>query len=138
MVSATKFQNAYKDLYEQLYKFLWDFKTVELIANLEIAVFQVFPEMQAIEKAYAELLRDVKRSNAWDEEEFQLAFDAFDESLHEETVSDSDIYSELISFDEVIDDEDFSEEEAEFDDSEFREFYEDTDETADEESVEEI
>lgn len=138
MVSATKFQNAYKDLYAQLYKFLWDFKTVELIANLEIAVFQVFPEMQAIEKAYAELLRDVKGTGAFDDEDLKLSFDAFDESLHEETVSDSDIYSELISFDEVVDDEDFSEEEAEFDDSEFREFYEDTDETADEESDEEI
>lgn len=138
MVSATKFQNAYKDLYSQLYKFLWDFRTVELIANLEIAVFQVFPEMAAIEKAYQELLRDVKSTDAYDDEDFKYAFDAFDESLHEETVSDSDIYSELISFDEVIDDEDFSEEEAEFDDSEFREFYEDTDETADEESDEEI
>ena len=91
--------------------------------------------MAAIEKAYQELLRDVRGTDAYDDEDFKYAFDAFDESLHEEEVSDSDIYSELISFDEVVENEDFSEEEDEFDDSEFREFYEDTDEEPDIEEV---
>ena len=47
MVSANELQNLYNDIYVQMRMYIWDFGTIELLADFEIAVYQRFPDISA-------------------------------------------------------------------------------------------
>lgn len=96
MISSVDIQNAYVNLYVQLRKYIWSANVIEVIADLEAAVFETFPDMEDIRKRFKLLkseLYDVLR----DDEEMQEVVDAFDKVISEEVG-----YSKINKVQEVL------------------------------------
>ena len=97
MLSYNELQSAYVDLYIQLRKYIWDFKTVEHIANLEIAVYRTFPDIADVSQRFNELNVDI-RSVSFEDEDLKSAIDAFKEVLDK----DGTLYAKLNQVREVV------------------------------------
>lgn len=97
MISAAELQNAYIKFYEQMRKYIWMFATVELLAELEVAVYSSFPDIDNIRRLYNSLWPDI-RSTSLEDEEFKKAADAFNELIQ---TSDT-FYSKLDRVSEVV------------------------------------
>lgn len=120
MVPATKLQSLYNKLYIQLRKYIWDFKTVEDLADFEISVYRRFPDKEDIEKVFYRLKRDITTSDIYrEDEDLKYAVEAFENQLDET----DQFYADLDTFREVVDtnENDDSEEQEESEDSEFTE-----------------
>lgn len=82
MIAAAIIQSAYNDLYKQLRNYIWEYETVVKIANLEVASYMAFPDIDDIRRAYSELKSDVVSSDIWsDDKELQKSMDRFEEKL---------------------------------------------------------
>ena len=82
MIAAAIIQNAYNDLYKQLRNYIWEYDTVVKIADLEVAAYMAFPDINKVRWAYNQLASDVSTSDIWaDDEDLQKAFDNFEEKL---------------------------------------------------------
>lgn len=82
MIAAAIIQSAYNDLYKQLRNYIWEYETVVKIANLEVASYMAFPDIDDIRRAYSELKSDVTSSDVWsDDKELQKSMDRFEEKL---------------------------------------------------------
>lgn len=102
MLSYTELQSAYVDLYIQLRKYIWDFNTVEHIADLEIEVYRIFPSISDVSNAFNKLDSDIKFI-ASDDEDFKSKLDAFRDILNTEVDNNaSDFYAKLNQVREVI------------------------------------
>lgn len=120
MVPATKLQSLYNKLYIQLRKYIWDFKTVEDLADFEISVYRRFPDKEDIEKVFYRLKRDITTSDIYrEDDDLKYAVEAFEDQLDET----DQFYADLDTFREVVDtnENDDSEEQEESEDSEFTE-----------------
>lgn len=120
MVPATKLQSLYNKLYIQLRKYIWDFKTVEDLADFEISVYRRFPDKEDIEKVFYRLKRDITTSDIYrEDDDLKYAVEAFENQLDET----DQFYADLDTFREVVDtnENDDSEEQEESEDSEFTE-----------------
>ena len=115
MVPATKLQSLYNKLYVQLRKYIWDFKTVEELADFEIAVYRRFPDKEDIEKTFRRLRTDVVKSDIYqDDEDLKYAIEDFEEQL-----DDTDqFYADLVTFREVVETNDDQEESDEWSEDE--------------------
>ena len=100
MISTNDLQRRYTKIYKCLMHYIFDFTIVEALADFEIAVYRIFPDIDEISKKYDTLKRELKYSGLEDED-LDKAFDNFDELL-----SDKDIYYGIKTFREVIDNED--------------------------------
>lgn len=60
MNSSKEIQNAYVDMYTNLRNYIWEFDTVERLANLEIEVYNSFPDIDKIKSAFNALYLDVR------------------------------------------------------------------------------
>lgn len=83
MISAVDIQNAYIKLYEQLRKYIWAGDVIEKIADLEIAVNEIFPDMNDIRKIFKGLKPEMYQIII-DDEDFKEAVDKFEEVIKEE------------------------------------------------------
>lgn len=102
MLSYTELQSAYVDLYIQLRKYIWDFNTVEHIADLEIEVYRIFPSISDVSNAFNKLDSDIKFI-ASDDDDFKSKLDAFRDILNTEVDNNaSDFYAKLNQVREVI------------------------------------
>lgn len=82
MIAAAILQSAYNDLYTKLRNYIWDYETVVKIADLEVATYMAFPDIDNIKRAFSKLSVDIKDSDIYsDDEELQQALDEFDEKL---------------------------------------------------------
>ena len=90
MIAAKQLQRDYRKLYIELRKTIWPFRIVEMIADLEIAVYKTFPDMQEVKQSYAKLKREVLRLIK-DDEALDEAFDKLSETIEDGV----DIYSKL-------------------------------------------
>ena len=82
MIAAAILQSAYNDLYIKLRNYIWDYETVVKIADLEVATYMAFPDIDNIRRAFSKLSVDIKDSDIYsDDEELQQALDEFDEKL---------------------------------------------------------
>lgn len=82
MIAAAILQSAYNDLYTQLRNYIWDYETVVKIADLEVASYKAFPDIDNIRRAYERLRSDAQTSDVWtDDDKLQKAFDAFEDRL---------------------------------------------------------
>jgi hypothetical protein len=120
LVPATKLQSLYNKLYIQLRKYIWDFKTVEDLADFEISVYRRFPDKEDIEKVFYRLKRDITTSDIYrEDDDLKYAVEAFENQLDET----DQFYADLDTFREVVDtnENDDSEEQVESEDSEFTE-----------------
>jgi len=99
MISAVEIQTTYNKLYALIREYIWDFKTVQALAGLEIAVYRRFPDLTEIRSLLSALKRLVSNYGVL-QEDADLS-DAFD-YLGELIESNPDIYSKLNTFKEVL------------------------------------
>lgn len=97
MISSLRIQSAYVDLYKQVRKYIWDFATVEKLADLEVAVYKAFPSMEDVSKCFDKLRSDLKFKEK-DDEDLKNACDKFKQVID----SDSETYFKVYQVDEVI------------------------------------
>lgn len=62
MISSQQLQTQYIDLYKVLREYTWPMRIVELIADLEIAIFQMFPSMENVRSIAGRLLSEIDRT----------------------------------------------------------------------------
>jgi len=55
MLTSPDLQQAYIEMYKALREYIWEFRTVETLANLEIATFAAFPNLLKVKQLYSEL-----------------------------------------------------------------------------------
>ena len=105
LVTSSDIQVKYEQLYKFLMDFLWEFNTVQDLANLELAIFKRFPDKeemlnclkllkQRISYTYNELSED-------DETEFEDAVNALEDAIN--NYDEENTSCELYSVEEVID-----------------------------------
>lgn len=78
-ITSQDIQNAYLKFYPNMMQYLWDMKAVMNLANLEIAIYQRFPDKEEMLK-YANMLeRDIQDTYRDDEDldcvEFKKSFE---------------------------------------------------------------
>ena len=103
-ITSSDIQVRYEQLYKFLMEYLWEFKVVQALANLEISIFKRFPDKEEMARCLENLRRDIALTynelNEDDEPDFKDAFDKLEEAI--------DAYDnagcELYAVQEVIDD----------------------------------
>lgn len=90
MISAKHLQRDYNKLYKELRRIIWPYSVVEMIANLEIAIYKSFPDMEEVKRCYSTLKRACFRYIK-DDEELETAFEKLSETIED----GPDIYSKL-------------------------------------------
>lgn len=97
MLNYVELQTCYVDLYTELRKYIWDFPTVEKLANLEISVYKTFPDIEEVRRHLVALTQDVK--HVFNEDpELKLAIDKFTETID----SVDSTYAKLNQVTEVV------------------------------------
>ena len=82
MIAAAILQSAYNDLYSKLRNYIWDYETVVKIADLEVATYMAFPDIDNIDDTFRKLSIDIKASDIYsDDEELQQALESFEDKL---------------------------------------------------------
>lgn len=97
MISAKKLQNQYNSLYIQIRKYLWPFETVQLLADLEEAIYRKFPDLNQISSILDKFKLRID-SEFKDDEELKSEFD----KLYDLVKSDDTVFSKLDQVNEVI------------------------------------
>jgi len=54
MITSADLQQAYINIYKAIREYIWDFRTVETLANLEIETFVAFPNLIKVKQLYSE------------------------------------------------------------------------------------
>ena len=101
MISVFQLQQKYINLYKQFRDYIWDYDTVEMLANLEIAIFKACPNIYECKNLFNTL-----RSNIQDvileDEDLNEAVQDFSDLLDE----NSDVYCPVNIIKERIQNED--------------------------------
>lgn len=89
MITSRMLQNEYVDLYKAIRCYIWPIQVVEAIANLEIATYKSFPDVDEVK---SDLNRVIYFVNLYvnDDEDLKKACDSFKERLN-----DSSLYAKL-------------------------------------------
>lgn len=90
MISAKELQNKYNKLYVSLREYIWPLKIVENIADLEVAVYRTFPDIDEVRTCYNVLKMNALRL-VKDDEELEGKFEDFREILD----SSDNLYSKI-------------------------------------------
>lgn len=102
LIAANRLQAVYNDLYVEMRKYIWDFKIVEALGNLEVCTYQAFPDLNELSSLLSKLRREVEYTSVLsDDEDLKDCFEAFHDMIED---ADS-VYYNLISFKEVASNE---------------------------------
>ena len=74
IIDSSDIQNAYMKFYPYMMDYLWDLHTVMNLANLEIAIFKVFPDKEEMQRCVNLLEIDIRDTFKEDEEIGQKEF----------------------------------------------------------------
>lgn len=95
IINSQDIQNKYMDFYSYMMQYLWNLKVVQNLANLEISIFQRFPDKEEMEKALNALEVEIKDTFNDEEnpesKEFKEAFETLKEYIEEYTDNGYDI-----------------------------------------------
>ena len=83
MINSVRLQDAYINLYSELRKYIWRFDIVELIADLEVAVFTRFQNINRVNELITKLYFEIKNLITEDDdlnEAFNKFFDIIQEA----------------------------------------------------------
>lgn len=82
MIAAAMIQQAYIDLYRQIRNYIWDYDTVVKLAELEVAAYMAFPDIDKVRYALDQLKVELNSSDVYaEDEDLQKAVDDFSETL---------------------------------------------------------
>lgn len=101
MITLQDLTRQYVKLYECVRKYIWPFKTVEDLAELEIAVYNRFPDIEEVRVKFEKFYRDIQLE-CKEDEELNKEVEAFRKVLD----SDDIMYSKILKVNEVYDYED--------------------------------
>lgn len=91
MISANQLQSSYNKLYKEIRKYIWPANIVSDLADFEISVYRMFPDLSEVSDTYNKLKYNCLRYI--DDEELKIAFENFREVLD----LSSTVYSKLNS-----------------------------------------
>jgi len=104
MISLQDLKRNYVKLYSEIKNYIWPFDTVEDLANLEIACFNRFPDIDEIRNLFRKLRSDMF-SEIHEYDELKEAVENFQEFID----ADEQIYSQLTSVTEEFTNESIEE-----------------------------
>lgn len=82
MIAAAMIQQAYIDLYRQIRNYIWDYDTVVKLAELEVASYMAFPDIDKVRYALDQLKIELNSSDVYaEDEDLQKAVDDFNDTL---------------------------------------------------------
>lgn len=82
MIAAAMIQQAYIDLYKQIRNYIWDYDTVVKLAELEVAAYMAFPDIDKVRYALDQLKVELNSSDVYaEDEDLQKAVDDFSDTL---------------------------------------------------------
>ena len=86
ITTSVDIQNKYQKLYVFLMEYLWDYKVVEALANLEISCYKTFPDKDEMLKYLNELRKGIQATynelSKDDEPEFEKAYTALENAIN--------------------------------------------------------
>lgn len=97
MINVAIIQREYNRLYKELRKYIWDFAAVEAIADLEVAVYQLCPDMNLIRDKFGKLQIYIRELELEDDA-LRKATTRFENLIME----DEDPYAKLYQTMEVV------------------------------------
>ena len=98
MTSVTDLQIKYVDMDEHLRQYTWDFDTVESLAELEIDVYEAFPDIEKVKADFNKLYSNVKEYIE-DDEPLKNTIENFKKELFKK---DTTFYFKLNQVKEVL------------------------------------
>lgn len=90
MINCALIQAKYNDLYSELRRYIWDFATVEAIADLEVACYETCADLNKIRSQFHKLCQQTQEVARTDEE-LKAVQDEFEELIN----SDSEVFVEI-------------------------------------------
>ena len=96
--NSAYFRVAYEKFYVEMRDYLWDFDTLKLLADVEVATYNAFIDMKDLEQKLLKLYQRIKPA-AQEDEYLQEAYDNFYNMI--EDSKDSTIYFKLYQVEEV-------------------------------------
>lgn len=96
MICSVDFQNAYVELYTLMRNYIWDLDVVEMLADVEVAVYDAFIDIDKLNRCFQRLypeVVDVAKDNS--DEEMQDSADAFKKMIDDAVASDESAYMDL-------------------------------------------
>lgn len=97
MIGNKELQAKYNDMYIELRNYIWDFNTVEHLADVEIEVYTIFPDMLKLRNKFNSLFNDM-REVYLEDEDLRKAVDAFKNFIE----TDEDSWARIEQVREVI------------------------------------
>lgn len=91
MLNFLELKKYYNHMYEELRNYLWDFNTVECLADLEVAVYRRFPDIAEVRAKFNRLYSRIS-SICMEDEYFQEAVNNFKNIINSSDV----VYSRII------------------------------------------
>ena len=102
MIYSIDFQNAYVDLYRLMRNYIWDLDVVEMLADVEVATYDAFIDLEKLSKSYQKLypcIIEVARDNK--DEELQKSAEAFKKMIEDGLKEDSPAVLDLYKVQEA-------------------------------------
>lgn len=90
MTNSADIQTAYNKFYSFMRNYIWDFKTVDMLADVEIALYKRFPNVDETKKLLESLKSKIDKTMQGDED-FKKAYDKLFK-----TISDTDVVYTLV------------------------------------------
>lgn len=97
MLNPKELQNYYLTFYKQMRKYIWDYSTVDVLADIEVETFRAFPDVHKVRKLVTKL-RSMIRDIIADDKDLHKAIDSFLDILDEGEES----YSKINQVREVV------------------------------------
>ena len=87
VITSSDLQVKYEKLYKFLMNYLWEFQTVQALANLELAIFKRFPDKDEMLRCLSELKLAISATYdelaEADEEKFKETFEALESAVED-------------------------------------------------------
>ena len=103
MISSTDFQQAFVRLFSAMRKYVWEFNVIEMLADLEVAIYDAFMNVPNAKQVFEKLQKEVKYKVTDDED----LDDALAEMAELFDAASTDSYYRLYQVQEAVKDENF-------------------------------
>lgn len=97
MIGNKELQSKYNDMCAELRNYIWDFDTVDALADVEIEVYTTFPDILKLRNKFNQLFNDI-RDVYRDDEDLRKSVDAFKNFIE----SDDSTWARIKQVREVI------------------------------------
>lgn len=101
LISLKDIQRVYEKMYTELSRYIWSFEAISKLADLEIAAYNRFPDLDSVRKTFSEFKKFIQPTLAEDEE-LKKTVEDFEEVIN----SANDVYAKIITVREDLVNED--------------------------------